>query len=424
MRHKNYHTRLVDQTLRARLASAGAVLLRGAKGCGKTFTAQQLSASELFVDTDTRAQSLIDVDPALLLRGDTPRLLDEWQIYPDLWNYVRREIDNRQMKGQFILTGSANPVTDAKIHSGVGRFAVLKMQTMSRAELGQSNAQVPLEELLNPHSDLRFADMDERSYPIDEVVRQIVFGGFPALLGATLNDALRFAQDYVALTAEADISRADGVKRDPAKVLRLIRSYARNIATQAAVTAIAKDVRGGDASFTETTAFSYIDALEKLMFIDNLSAWNTHLRSSVALRTTPKRHFCDPSLAIGALKLSVDDLLRDMEFTGFLFESSVIRDLRVYADTIGAEVSFYRDAKEREVDAIVRKNDGSWAGFEIKLGNSRIDEGAKSLLALHSVLDYERIKKPSSLNVITASGFAYRRPDGVNVIPISVLGAV
>jgi predicted AAA+ superfamily ATPase len=421
MKHRNYKLRLIDKILQERLTSAGAVLLRGAKGCGKTFTAEQVSNSEIFIDTDPQVANIMNVDPSLLLRGATPRLLDEWQIYPEVWNYVRREVDNRQAKGQFILTGSANPAMDSKVHSGVGRFSVLKMRTMSRAELSLSNTQVSLSKLLVPGAEIKFGDVEERLYSIDEVIRQLIFGGWPELLNAGLDEAIRFSRDYVALTSEVDISRADGIKRDPAKVSRLIQSYARNIATQAAITSITKDVKGDDDEFTETTAYSYIEALEKLMFIDNLPAWNTHVRSTAALRTTTKRHFSDPSLAVGALKLSVDDLLKDLNYVGFLFESSVIHDLRVYADTIDAEVSFFRDAKDREVDAIVQKGDGSWAGFEIKLGEGRINEGAEALINLLTILDFDKVPKPSSLNVITSSGFPYKRPDGVNVIPASVL---
>lgn len=417
----NYVARFVDDHLKKRLASSGAVLIRGPKGCGKTYSAQQVAASEILIDIDPRVSDFMEVDPSLVLRGTTPRLLDEWQIYPELWNYVRREVDVRQKKGQFILTGSANPVSDAKMHSGVGRFSVLRMRTLSRAELGQSNATVSLKDLLNPEASLDFTNLKERDYSIDEVITQLVQGGWPYLLSATAEDAATFLQDYVTLTAEVDISRVDGVKRDPAKVSRLLRSYARNIGTQTTVSSITNDAKGDDDGFTQTTAYSYIEALEQLMIIDDLPAWNTHVRSTVALRTTPKRHFADPSLAVGALKLSADDLLNDLEYTGFLFESSVIRDLRVYADVIGATVSFFRDAKGREVDVIVQKTSGSWAGFEVKLGNRRVNEGAKSLLAINNILDYDKVEKPASLNVITSSGFPYRRADGVNVIPISTL---
>jgi predicted AAA+ superfamily ATPase len=205
------------------------------------------------------------------------------------------------------------------------------------------------------------------------------------------------------------------------KVRKFLRSFARNIATQATVTSMAKDTKGDDASFSDVTAYSYIEALERLMIIENLPAWNTHIRSRIAFRTTPKRHFTDPSLAVGAMKLSADDLLNDLEYTGFLFESSVIRDLRIYADMLGADVSFFRDAKGREVDAIVQRGDGHWAGFEIKLGDVRIDEGAHALLTLENILDHDKTPPASSLNVITSSGFPYRRSDGVNVIPLSAL---
>ncbi|GAP72544.1 hypothetical protein SAMD00024442_35_12 [Candidatus Symbiothrix dinenymphae] len=417
-----YNERLVDEEIEERLGFSGALMIRGAKGCGKTFAAQHHAKSVLFVDTDSNVPGWMAADPALLLRGEVPRLLDEWQIYPELFNHVRREVDNRQHSGQFILTGSATPTFDAKIHSGVGRFSMLKMRPMSRFELGLSNGQVSLNNLINRRRMPDLNGVEERRYSIQEVVEQLIFGGWPALLGKSLKSAIRFSRDYVVLTAETDIVRADGVKRDPAKVLRFMRSFARNIATQAAVSTMVEDVNGAEGTLSETTAYSYIESLETLMIIEDLPAWNTHIRSSIALRTTPKRHFVDPSLAIGALELSTDDLLNDMNTVGFLFESSVVRDLRVYAEKIGAKVSFFRDAKDREIDAIVHKPDGTWAGFEIKLGDRRIEEGAQSLLKIHNILDFGKVKKPSSLNVVTSSGFPYQRKDGVNVIPISVLG--
>jgi predicted AAA+ superfamily ATPase len=418
----NYRKRIIDETLKERIHAVGAVVIKGAKGCGKTFTAEQVKGSEIYIDTDPRVKGFMETDPSLVLRGETPRLLDEWQVYPELWNYIRREVDKRQKKGQFILTGSANPIIDAKIHSGVGRFSILKMRTMSRSELGWSNSQVSLKDLLSPNAKFDLSDVSERVYSIDEVLDQLIYGGWPGILNSDLSDAARFSVDYVSLTTEVDIARIDGVKRDPAKVLRLMQSFSRNIATQVSVSAIVNDVKGDDSGFSETTAVSYIDALEKLMIIDNLSAWNTHVRSTIALRTTPKRHFVDPSLAIGALRLSHEDLLNDLNYAGYLFESSVIGDLRVYADAIDAKVRFFRDAKEREVDAIVQKENGEWAAFEIKLGDVRINEGAEALLKLNEILDYTKVTKPVSLNVITSSGFPYVRKDGVNVIPISVLG--
>jgi predicted AAA+ superfamily ATPase len=422
-RHRDYRERIVDQQIAEALASAGAVLIRGPKGCGKTYAAQQVAASEVLIDTDPRVSGFMGVDPGLLLRGQTPRLLDEWQVYPELWNHVRRAVDARGKKGQFILTGSANPVADARIHSGVGRFSIVRMRTFSRMERGLSNAQVSLADLLAPTGAPDFADVEERSYSVEEVVSQLIGGGWPSLLTAGDAEAARFLRDYVGLTAEVDIARVDGIRRDPAKVFRLLQSYARNIATQAPVSVMAQDSKGDDDSFTDTTAYAYIETLERLMLIDDLPAWPTHIRSRVALRTTPKRHFADPSLAIGALRLGIDELLNDLNYTGYLFESSVVHDIRVYADANGAEVGFFRDAKGHEVDVIVQRQDGHWAGFEIKLGDLRIDEGAAALKKLLELIDFSRVPRPSSLNVVTSSGFPYRRADGINVVPISVLTA-
>jgi predicted AAA+ superfamily ATPase len=419
--HQDYRKRIVDRQIAESLDSAGAVLIRGPKACGKTYAAQQVAASEVLVDTDPRVPGFMGADPRLLLRGDAPRLLDEWQVYPELWNYVRREVDARGQKGQFILTGSANPVTEVKIHSGVGRFSIVRMRTFSRVERGLSNAQVSLADLLDPQAAPRLADVEERSYSIEDVISQLFSGGWPSLFAASEAEASKFLRDYIGLTVEVDIARLDGVKRDPAKVLRLLQSYARNIATQTPVSVMARDTRGDDDSFTDTTAYAYLEALERLMLADDLPAWPTHIRSRAALRTTPKRHFADPSLAVGALRLSVSDLRNDLNYTGFLFESSVVHDIRVYADAIGAEVGFFRDAKGHEVDIVVQRQDGHWAGFEVKLGDPRIDEGASALKKLLELIDFSRVPQPSSLNVVTSSGFPYRRADGINVVPISVL---
>jgi predicted AAA+ superfamily ATPase len=412
-----YSKRFADKILSERLSGSGAVLIEGAKGCGKTETATQLAASVVRFDADEQVKMMMEIDPKLVLPGDVPRLFDEWQEYPQIWNYVRREIDERKQKGQFILTGSATPGDKEKRHSGVGRFSAMKMRPMSMYERGWSTGEVSLATMLNGEAPTSVT----AQFEISDVAEKITIGGWPGLIGVDAEAGLQFSSDYVALVAEIDISKVSGKQRDPYKVRRLLQSLARNVSTEATLTVLSKDAGGSDGGLDDETVADYLNALERLMVVENLPAWNTHIRSSDTLRKSPKRHFVDPSLAVGALGLSVDKLTADLNYFGLLFESLAIRDLRIYAEAIGGRVYHYRDSRKLEVDAIIEYADGTYGAFEIKLGIGAVDAAASNLLKFANKIDTDKTKAPAALTVITGNGFAHRRTDGVNVVPLSVL---
>ncbi len=412
-----YKQRFVDQILLDRLGSSGAVILEGPKACGKTETALQVAGSFVHMDTDEQVPLRMDVDPGSILEGKVPRLLDEWQEYPKIWNHVRREVDERKCKGQFILTGSATPNDSVRRHSGAGRFSIIQMRPMSLFERGWSTGEVSLLSLMQGHvPSSRTVD-----FSLENLGEMITLGGWPGLLHGSVVEGLRFTQDYISLISEAEISRASGKRRDPLKVKRLIQSIARNISTEATLASLAKDAGGKDGEVNYETITEYMTALERLMILENLPAWNTHIRSADTLRKAPKRHFVDPSLAVGALGLTVDKLVKDLNYLGLLFESLAIRDLRVYAESVGGKVYHYRDSRGLEIDAIVELADGTWAGFEIKLGIGAADSAAAALLKFAEKIDTEKMKEPLALTVITANGFAHRRADGVHVVPLLTL---
>jgi len=415
-----YHPRLIDQQLKSRLNSAGAVLLEGAKACGKTETATQFAQSTARLDTDPQIGIQMELDPSKVLEGLAPRLLDEWQEHPAIWNYVRREVDVRKEKGQFILTGSAHPAEEIRRHSGAGRFSRLKMRTMSLCECGWSSGEVSLQEIMNDAK----ANSDSVDFELSELIERVTFGGWPGLIdNASLGDARLFSQDYVAQIAEADLSKLANRRRDPIRVRRLINSLARNISTEASLIALARDSGGNESPLNVETARTYLDALEDLMIVEPLPAWSTHIRSSDTLRKAAKWHFVDPSLAIGALGLSPQRLSDDLQYFGLLFESLAIRDLRIYAELFSARVFHYRDSRGVEADAIVETPSGEWMAFEVKLGFSAVEDAAENLKTLAEKIDTNRSKKPSALVIITANGFAHRRKDGVFVVPLATLTA-
>jgi len=412
-----YKKRFVDQVILERLESAGAVVLEGPKACGKTETALQVAGSFVPMDTDEQVPLRMDIDPGSILQGKVPRLLDEWQEYPKIWNYVRREVDERKLKGQFILTGSATPNESVRRHSGAGRFSIIQMRPMSFFERGWSTGEVSLLSLMQGYA----PSSQTVDFSLESLAEMITLGGWPGLLNDSAVEGLRFTRDYISLIAEAEISKASGKRRDPLKVKRLIQSIARNISTEVSLVSLAKDAGGNDGELNHETISEYMDTLERLMILENLPAWNTHIRSADTLRKAPKRHFVDPSLAVGALGLSVDSLINDLNYLGLLFESLVIRDLRIYAESLGGRVYHYRDSRGLEIDAIVELADARWAGFEIKLGIGAADSAAATLLRFSEKIDTDKMKKPLALTVITANGFAHRRADGVNVVPLSSL---
>lgn len=412
-----YQKRFVDKTLIQRLESAGAVLIEGTKGCGKTETAKQAAGSVVRFDADEQVRIRMEIDPKSVLDGTTPRLLDEWQEYPQIWNYVRREIDERKKKGQFILTGSATPDEKAKRHSGAGRFSVVRMRPMSLYEKGWSSGEVSLAGLMRGEAPAS----EPVAFNLGDFAEKITLGGWPGLIGENAATGLRFASDYISLVAEVDLSKVSDKRRDPHKVMRLLQSVARNISTEATITSLAKDIGGNDDSMDNETVSEYLSALERLMAVENLPAWNTHIRSADMLRKSPKRHFVDPSLALGALGLSVDKVIADLNYFGMLFESLAIRDLRIYAGVGDGKVFHYRDSRGLEIDTVVEYADGTWGAFEIKLGIGAVDDAANTLKKFAAKINTDKVKSPATLTVITGNGFAHRRPDGVNVVPLAAL---
>lgn len=416
----NYYSRIIEKEIERKLNASGALLIKGPKSCGKTETAKQYAKSILQVDRDEQVPVVMNIDPKILLSGTTPRLLDEWQEQPKLWNYVRHEVDDRKEKGQFILTGSANPDENVKLHSGAGRFTVVVMQTMSWQEMGYSSGLVSMGQLLGGQATIPFSNIE---LPLDLILERIIKGGWPALLNTSLEDAILLNRAYIDLLADIDMSRVSAVKRDPHKVRTLLRSIARNVATLVDNTTLEKDIKKvEDADLSRPTIIDYLDALSRLMVFEEQPAFNTHIRSANSLRKSAKRHFCDVSLAVAALKLNKEALLNDLKYCGFLFESLVYHDLKMYARANDAEISHYRDSTGLEIDAVVQQSGGAWAAFEVKLGIGMHDEAARNLLKLNSVIDITKFSKPSSLNIITGTGMSYTRPDGINVISVASLG--
>lgn len=412
-----YLPRVVDSELEARLAAAGAVVIEGPKACGKTETARQRTASSVLLDVDENARQAVALDPNLVLDGPTPRLIDEWQVEPRLWNHVRRAVDDRGRPGQFVLTGSSVPADDVARHTGAGRFSFLRMRPMTLFETGHTNGAISLATLLAGEPP-RAADL---GLTVGDLAERITAGGWPAQQGARVAAAARAARDYLEQISGVDVARVAGTRRDPARVERLMRSLARNSATEVAVTVLAADAGGVEGSLDRHTVAEYLTILQRLMVIEDQPAWAPHLRSRANLRTSSKRHFVDPSLAVAALGAGPERLLADLNLLGLLFESLVIRDLRVLAQPLDGNVFHYRDNYGVEVDAIVQLVDGRWGAFEIKLGAGLAEEGAASLLRFRDVIDTRKSGEPAVLGVITGTGYGYQRPDGVAVIPIGSL---
>lgn len=414
-----YRPRIVDEELRVRLESTGAVVLEGPKACGKTATARQFAASEVLLDVDENARQAIAVDPRLVLQGETPRLIDEWQIEPAIWNHIRRAVDDRGKPGQFILTGSAVPADVITRHTGAGRLTRLHMRPMTLFETGHSTGAVSVSQLLAeapmpsvPDPELRVTDLSQLT----------AVGGWPGHLGYDVERSLRAVRDYLEEIRRTDITRVDDTHRDPERVGRLLRSLGRNIATSAARRTLAKDAGGAEDPLDDRTVDDYLSTLERLMIVEDQPAWAPHLRSKSILRRSAKRHFVDPSLAVAALRATPERLLKDLNLFGLLFESLVVRDLRVYAQSADASVYHYRDNTGLEVDAIVEAADGRWAAFEIKLGPGHIEAGAASLSKFAERVDTTKSGEPSALAVIVGTGYGYTREDGIGVIPIGALG--
>jgi len=415
-----YLTRIADTLLLEALKASGAVLIEGPKWCGKTRTAQQNAQSVLMMqDPDRKTDYLktVAVKPSLLLEGATPRLLDEWQIAPVLWDAVRFVVDQRGMTGQFILTGSAVPVDNKTSHTGTGRISRLRMRPMSLFESGESEGSVSLSDL--------FAGIPDTSgisrIPIERLASLLVRGGWPESVQSDDRTGEKRARDYVDAVIHQDVSRVDEVEKSPAKIQALMKSLARNISTEASMATLKGDMGGQDESMTLPTVASYLNALERIFVVEDLPAWNPSLRSKTPLRTSAKRHFTDPSIATAVMGLSAKGLLQDFSTFGFLFESLCIRDLRVYADALDGRVFHYRDKTGLECDAVVVLRDGRWGAIEIKMGAAEFDPAAENLKRFVERVDTDKMRKPSFLMILSATEFAYRREDGVHIVPLGCL---
>ena len=412
-----YQPRVVDAELRARLRAAGAVVIEGPKASGKTSTAREQASSTVLLDVDDNARRAVALDPALVLDGPIPRLIDEWQVEPAIWNHIRRAVDDRAEPGQFILTGSAVPADDITRHTGAGRISRLRMRPMTLFETGHTNGAVSVAGLLDGEQ----VRADDAGLTVRDLTDVVAAGGWPGLAGRPVPEAQSAVRDYLEEIRRVDIGAVDGIRRDPEKVGRLLRSLARNIATHASITTLAGDAGGVDGSLKNDTVQEYLTALERLMIVEDQPAWAPHLRSRSVLRVSAKRHFVDPSLAVAALRATPERLLRDLNLFGFLFESLVVRDLRVHAQAADARVLQYRDNTGLEVDAVVEAADGRWGAFEVKLGGRQVEDAAANLRKFAARVDTSRSGAPAVLAVVVGTGYGYVREDGVSVVPIGTL---
>ena len=421
---KVYRKRVADDILKRKLEGKGAVLIEGPKWCGKTTTAEQIAASILYMDDPEKKEqnlTMSELNPKRLLKGAVPRLIDEWQLAPKLWDTVRFEVDHRGELGQFILTGSAVPADTKEItHSGTGRFTWLTMRPMSLYESGDSTGDISLKVLFENTEEVD----GTANLSLDRLAFLICRGGWPQAIDMRDEIALDQARDYYDAVVHSDINRADHVQKNPERVKRLMRSYARNQGGQVPNAVIAQDIAANDESpISEETVASYLDALRKIFVVEDMPAWNPNLRSKTAIRSSDTRYYIDPSIAAAALGVGPTDLLNDLKTFGFLFETLCVRDLRVFADALNGEVYHYRDKDGQECDAVIHLRNGKYGLIEMKLGGDKlIEEGAKSLKAMQKKIDTEKMKSPSFLMVLTGIGdYAYRRHDGVCVVPIGCL---
>lgn len=418
MKVSDYMPRVSDNLLSKLLESSGAVLVEGAKWCGKTQSSLQFAKSAIYMQDPDEGRAfmlLADSKPSLLLEGNTPRLIDEWQMAPVLWDAVRYAVDKRGSVGQFILTGSVTPETKT-MHTGTGRIARMIMRPMSLFESNESNGSVSIKELFDGKVDVAALS----TLTIDKIAIALCRGGWPSAVKMKKNSA-QVAINYVESIINIDISTADGVERSREKVRLLLQSLARNISTMATDRTIMDDIGANNSSITDKTLNSYLNVLQKLYVVEDVKAWQPSLRSKTAIRTASKRQFVDPSIASAVLRVDSEGLLKDFETFGLLFESLCTRDLRVYAQASDGDIFHYRDKTELESDLIIKLHDGRWAAVEVKLGSSYVDEAAKNLIKLKEKIDESKMRKPSFLMVITGGQAAYKRDDGVLVIPIGCL---
>ena len=421
---KEYRARIVDDMLKDKLESKGAVVIEGPKWCGKTTTAMQVAGSILRMDEPSKRETNIqmsEIDPGRLLKGNVPRLIDEWQIAPKLWDAARYEVDTRGEEGQFILTGSAVPIESREItHSGTGRFTWLMMRPMSLFESGDSTGEISLNQLFENPSVID--GMNNLS--IEKLAFLICRGGWPHAVGMKEKPALLQAEDYYEAVIKSDINKADGVSKNPERVKRLMRSFARNQGTQISNTMLRDDIISNDTeSLNEDTIASYINALKNIFVVEDMPSWNPNLRSKTSIRTSDTRYYVDPSIAVAALGIGPKDLTNDLNTMGLLFETLCVRDLRVYAESIGGNVLHYRDKSGLECDTVIHLKNGRYGLVEIKLGGQKfIEDAAENLKSLSNKIDTSKMPAPSFLMIVIGIGeFAYKREDGIFIVPIGCL---
>ena len=421
---KEYKKRIADDLLEKKLKGKGAILIQGPKWCGKTTTAEQISNSILYMANPEEKEqnlTLADLNPSLLLSGTTPRLIDEWQIAPKLWDAVRFEVDHRGEEGQFILTGSSVPANMEDVtHTGTGRFSWLTMRPVTLYESGESNGTISLADLFNDKNKLE--GINELS--LEDVAYVCCRGGWPRSIFMEKDIALEQAYDYFDAVVNSDISRVDDTNRNPERAKNLMKSYSRNLGSQVSNETLKNDMINNDSFSLDTdTVLSYVNALKKIFVVEEAPAWNPNLRSKTAIRTSETRYFVDPSIAVAALGIGPNDLIKDLNTFGLIFETLCIRDLRVYAESINGNVYHYRDAMDLECDAVIHLRNGSYGLIEIKLGGDKlINEAAENLIKMKNKIDTEKMNNPSFLMVLTATGkYAYKREDGVCVVPVGCL---
>ena len=415
-----YLSRIVDKEIDELMQIMGAVLIEGCKGCGKSTTGAQYAKSIIeFQNPDKRQEydNIKNTKPSLFLNGEKPRMFDEWQMYPVVWDSIRTDVDHSGLKGQYILTGSAKPSEGATMHTGTGRISRVLMRPMSLYESGESTGEVSLNDLFLGKD---ISGVSKLS--LENLASVIVRGGWPASIGIDEDIKCRFAKEYVKSLIHEDVKKIDGIERNPEKMQNILRSLARNVTTQVSNSTIESDVKNIFADdISRPTLIDYLNTLEKLFVIEDLNATNLNFRSKYALRTKPKKYFVDPSIATAILDMNPNDLINDLNTFGFMFESLCIRDLKIYIQSYGGNISFYRDENDFEVDAILRANNGKWAAIEIKLGAGYIDSAASNLLKFKDKVDVEKCGEPAFLAVLTGTDYSYKRNDGVYVVSIGTL---
>ena len=422
VKKSEYRKRLVDVQVDRYLKNFGAVCIEGPKWCGKTWTSSFHSNSEYLIGdpvNNFQNRRLAEISPSVVLQGDTPRLIDEWQEVPSIWDAVRFAVDQRGEKAQFILTGSSTPKRKGVMHSGAGRIGKFRMRTMSLFESGDSSGLVSLEDLCNGKLEpVLTGDID-----LERLIYYVIRGGWPGNLGVSPEDAALLPQSYIDAILDDDVQRIDDVKYDKHKMLLLLRSLARNESTTATNNKLINDIMENDKEgMNKETISSYLDVISRLFLTENQLPFSSDIRSSVRVKQAEKRHFCDPSLACALLKATPQKLIGDLETFGFLFEALCERDLKIYAESFGAQLYHYQDYAGNEIDSVIELPDGDWCGIEIKLGANKIDEAAANLLHIRSEIDKDGGKVPSALIVLCGlSNAAYQRPDGVYVVPLTAL---